>query len=223
MNGVFYADPVMLKSTIFPRRADITIEQVEGYLCEMEAQGLLYRYEAGGDVWQCWPGFADNQPNLRRDREKPEYPPPPEEPPQQDALLAGKMTAECRQDDGKNPAEVKLSEVKLSEDNAPPRSAAPSSAAEVQAAYPELELKAPQYAELDRMIEQRITSQPHLIAAMRWARQKGITDLPAIAKAAIGWRDNGSSPDPPPPRPPPSVIDIPTTPPAWLTGESADG
>jgi len=118
MNGVFYGDAAMVKSFIFPRRTE-SVEQVEAYLQAMEQVGLIYRFEENGDVWQCWPGFADNQPNLRRDREKPEYPIPPRQslvPVRQDD---GSAPADVRQDDGSNPAEEKLSEVKLSEEQGP--------------------------------------------------------------------------------------------------------
>jgi hypothetical protein len=109
MNGVFYGSAEMVKSQIFPRRADVTLENVESYIQEMEALDLIYRYEAAGDVWQCWPGFAENQPNLRRDRERPEYPLPPG--------IDGTMTADDRRDDGKNPAEEKLREGNSSKEN----------------------------------------------------------------------------------------------------------
>lgn len=107
MNGVFYGSATMVKSHVFPRRVDVSLEDIEGYIQEMIALDLIYRFEANGDVWQCWPGFAENQPNLRRDRERPEYPLPPG--------IDGKMTADYRHDDGKDPAEEKLREVKRRE------------------------------------------------------------------------------------------------------------
>lgn len=126
-DGVFHADPMMVRSAIFPRRADITVEQVESYLDEMERQGLIHRFKARGDVWQWWPGFSRNQTGLRRDRESTTYPPPPTH-----------LVDEYRRDDdiqpdkgwhesGENPAEDKLSEGKdkVSEEKAkavpPPR------------------------------------------------------------------------------------------------------
>lgn len=75
-NGVFYGDPIMIKSLIFPRRGDVSIEQVEMYIEEMRAVGLIILFEADGQVWQYWPGFADNQSNLRTEREKTDYPAP---------------------------------------------------------------------------------------------------------------------------------------------------
>ena len=109
MNGVFYGSATMVHSQVFPRRADVSLDDVESYLCEMETQGLMGRFEANGDVWQCWPKFGKNQPNLRRDRERPEYPIPPE--------IDGSLPAAYRQNDGSIPAEEKLSKEKPSKEN----------------------------------------------------------------------------------------------------------
>lgn len=76
INGVFYADPVMVKSLIFPRRGDVNIEQIELYIEAMQRIGLIILFEADGQLWQYWPGFADNQANLRTDREKSDFPAP---------------------------------------------------------------------------------------------------------------------------------------------------
>lgn len=78
-NGVFYGDPVMIKSLIFPRRGDVTIEQVETYLQAMQDVGLIILFEAEGQLWQYWPGFTDNQIGLRADREATDFPLPPTE------------------------------------------------------------------------------------------------------------------------------------------------
>jgi hypothetical protein len=111
-NGVFYGNAQMVKSAIFPRRTDITAEQIEAYLQAMERIGLIIRFVADGDEWQWWPGFLDNQPNLRREREKTGYPLPPEY--RQDD---GNAPDDGGQDDGDTPAEVKLSESNSSESN----------------------------------------------------------------------------------------------------------
>jgi len=105
MNGVFYADPVMVKSMVFPRRADVAIEQVEGCLDAMENIGLMFRFDANGDRWQCWPGFDENQPGLRKERESTGFPFP-----ECCRIVAGTMTDDCRNDDGKMPAEGEVKE-----------------------------------------------------------------------------------------------------------------
>ncbi len=129
VRGVFYADPAMVCSLVFPRRSDVTAEQVAGYLNEMEEQGLIVRFEASNDVWQWWPGFERNQVGLRADREKPDYPAPPSiECPNDYAQDEGgqgdgEARDDARQEDGESAegggnkgSEVKSSEAKLSKE-----------------------------------------------------------------------------------------------------------
>jgi hypothetical protein len=78
-NGVFYGDPVMVRSLVFPWRSDVSIEAVEHYLQEMQKVGLIVLFEADGEKWQYWPGFNDNQIGLRADRETSTYPEPPQD------------------------------------------------------------------------------------------------------------------------------------------------
>ena len=113
VQGVFYGDPAMVRSAIFPRRSDITVDQVEEYLVALESSGLMWRYKAKGDTWQVWPGFLEEQIGIRIDRESPEFPSPPDAKPQ----TAGELPEDCRNNDGNYTAEEKLSEVKLSKEN----------------------------------------------------------------------------------------------------------
>lgn len=76
-NGVFTAEPVLVKSDVFPWRSDITIEQVEHCLTAMEQNGLIVIFWAKGMKWQYWPGFTENQIGLRADRESTDCPEPP--------------------------------------------------------------------------------------------------------------------------------------------------
>ena len=128
-NGVFYADPNMVRSLVFTRRGDVSLERIEQYLQAMEDIGLIVRFKADGERWQYWPGFDRNQPGLRKDRETTNFPPPPistVSEPADDGQNADSLPDECRQDDGNVPdecrqddgemyAEVKLREGKLSE------------------------------------------------------------------------------------------------------------
>lgn len=75
-NGVFYAEPILVKSMVLPWRADITVQQVEHYLMAMEQAGLIVIFQAKGQRWQWWPGFIANQVGLRQDRETSDYPDP---------------------------------------------------------------------------------------------------------------------------------------------------
>jgi hypothetical protein len=117
VRGVFYADPAMVKSGIFPRRDDITSEKVSEYLDAMEAIGLIVRFEANGDTWQYWPGFEHNQVGLRKDREAPNFPAPPAAGEAQED--DGNARDSGGKDAGEMPAEEKVSEVKESKENAP--------------------------------------------------------------------------------------------------------
>ncbi len=78
--GVYHGHPAVVKSYVFPRRTDVTDDDVDGYLDEMEAVGLIVRFRARGDQWMCWPGFEHNQVGLRADRERTHFPPPPPSP-----------------------------------------------------------------------------------------------------------------------------------------------
>jgi hypothetical protein len=113
-NGVFYGEAVMVKSYVLPRRADVTVEQVEGYLQAMEEAELIVRFQARRERWLWWPSFADNQVGLRADRESSDFPPPPEQGDGQEQDdspdNAGYLPDTCRKDDGNHPAQVKLSE-----------------------------------------------------------------------------------------------------------------
>lgn len=143
MRGVFYSDPAMVKSAIFPRRADVTIKQVSGYLQELSNAGLIEIFEANGDVWQCWPGFVHNQVGLRADRETTEYPPPPGMDEAQEDTPRGEMPEASRNDADELPAEEK-EKLKLNsseeEDNITPSACADAQPASPQ---PEKPLKKP--------------------------------------------------------------------------------
>ena len=108
VRGVFYGDPAMVKSTIFPRRADITVEQVAGYLQELCDAGLVEIFQANGDTWQHWPGFAHNQVGLRVERESSDFPLPPGYTEPESQPDDGNLPDNGRNDDGELPAEEKV-------------------------------------------------------------------------------------------------------------------
>lgn len=76
-NGVFHADAQVVRSLVFPLRQDLNTQEVAALLDDMERVGLIRRFCAAGRMWQVWPGFEHNQPYLRRDKEKTDFPPPP--------------------------------------------------------------------------------------------------------------------------------------------------
>lgn len=77
-NGVFHGEPALVKSLIFPYRADVTTEQVREYLQAMQRVGLIVLFVVNRTQYQVWTGFDHNQPYLRKDREgKTDFPTPP--------------------------------------------------------------------------------------------------------------------------------------------------
>jgi hypothetical protein len=77
-NGVFYADPAIVKSLVFPMRVDLSIQKIGEYIDAMVGVKLITLFQFDGRLWQYWPGFDDNQTNLRKDRERSDYPLPQE-------------------------------------------------------------------------------------------------------------------------------------------------
>lgn len=75
--GVFYADPAIVRSFVFPCRVDITVEMIDGYIKAMKEVGLLETFEAKGRKWQYWPGFVHNQSGYIS-RELTSFPEPPD-------------------------------------------------------------------------------------------------------------------------------------------------
>lgn len=69
VEGRTHGDPAMVRSMVFPRRGDITVEQMETYIQQWSDFGLIYWYEGNGDKWIEFVNFKKNQPNLRGDRE----------------------------------------------------------------------------------------------------------------------------------------------------------
>ena len=59
--GRTYGDPAMLCSMLFPRRRDVSIEDMEGYLREWHANKLIIWYKRDGDLWISFPKFLDLQ------------------------------------------------------------------------------------------------------------------------------------------------------------------
>ncbi len=92
----FYADPAIVRATVFPRRADLSIERVDFYMQAIESAGMVTIFEADGQRWQCWPRFADNQVDLRDDREATDFPPPPADAPDKPVKRAGKYPESIR-------------------------------------------------------------------------------------------------------------------------------
>ncbi len=74
--GVFYGDPDTVRGYVAPMLAHLTHARVAAILDDMERVGLIERFNAGGRIWQVWPGFGHNQPYLRGEREASDFPDP---------------------------------------------------------------------------------------------------------------------------------------------------
>jgi hypothetical protein len=109
-DGRMPGDPLLVKNMIFPRRADITTENVARYLRAMHEVGLIIWHSAEGDYFISFPGFAKNQPGMRYDREaESDYPAPPKAPcdppswPDASGNIAGVSPELVRSDAGVSP------------------------------------------------------------------------------------------------------------------------
>ena len=78
VEGRVNGDPALVASMLFPRRRDVSAEQMERYVQEWHDKGLIVWYEAEGDLWIWFPSFDKNQRGLDR-RKEPEslIPEPP--------------------------------------------------------------------------------------------------------------------------------------------------
>lgn len=79
VEGRMTGDPVLLCSLLFPRRRDITPEQMESWIGEWVGAGFLQHYKGrNGDMVIQLKNFEKHQIGLRKSRESPStFPPPP--------------------------------------------------------------------------------------------------------------------------------------------------
>lgn len=79
INGCFSGDPVVINGQILSR-LNKTIDTVEAYLSDLQANHLIIRYAADGDDFVFVPDFVKRQPKLRPEKEaKPTIPLPTRE------------------------------------------------------------------------------------------------------------------------------------------------
>lgn len=68
--GRTYGDPSVVKSMVFPRQDGmITTDQIEGFINEWQAAGLIVWYEVDGDKFIEFPNFEKHQVGLRKEKE----------------------------------------------------------------------------------------------------------------------------------------------------------
>lgn len=132
-------DPALVRSMLFPRRTDVTVDQMKSYIQEWADIGLIEWYEAAGDLWIAFPSFEKNQTGLRKDREpESNIPPPP------GLQVSVNMPEVVRKDAGVDPEKNGLIKVKLIKAN--------NTADAVSPAIQEKE-KLPKYPERDKVIK----------------------------------------------------------------------
>lgn len=110
--GRTHGDPAMVRSMLFPRRTDVTIDKIASYLSEWQQAGLVRIYTANGDTWLDFPNFGKHQTGLRKDHEAASIIPPFED---------GSTTELLRSEDVVETPQIKLStskdQAKVSKDN----------------------------------------------------------------------------------------------------------
>ena len=77
VEGRTYGDPAIVRSLLFPRRSDVTIDDVAEYIQEWHDQELIILYTAKDDIWIQFINFEKNQVGMRKDREAPTNIPAP--------------------------------------------------------------------------------------------------------------------------------------------------
>ena len=118
IKGRTHGDPAVIRSTVFPRHPEITVDEVEGYIKEWVTCGLVNRYEVEDDLYIEFPNFFKHQTGLRPDREPtstiPANPKTEEDFPEDIRQTSGNVPEDIRKSSGSCPAEVKekLREVK---------------------------------------------------------------------------------------------------------------
>ena len=119
VEGRTHGDPAMVRSLLFPRRDDVTLEQMEAYIADWHRLGLVHWYKSNGDLWIEFPNFEKYQVGLRKERE-----PESQIPPLSDGELlpiesdsVGCDPANIRQTSGTNKDKLREDKVKRSEGN----------------------------------------------------------------------------------------------------------
>jgi len=111
VEGRTYGDPELVKSMIFPRQREISVEDVERFIQQWVDAGMIDWYEVDGEMFIQFLNFEKHQVGIRRDKEPASC--IPENPMAENVRNNGGTMAEnVRNDGGKSPPEVK-EEVKV--------------------------------------------------------------------------------------------------------------
>jgi hypothetical protein len=103
--GRMHGDPEVIKGTVCPRIAGVTPDLIRQTAARAQELGLIVWYEVDGESYIEFPGFAANQPHMRKEREQESlYPAPGSE---GCRMLSGSGPDEVRSKSGSCPAEWK--------------------------------------------------------------------------------------------------------------------
>jgi hypothetical protein len=103
--GKMYADPIVFRSIVVPRR-NISLKKIEKYLKEFEKSGLIFRYFVENNCYLICKNFEKHQPGLRKDRESESQIPPV--PADFKAKTCSSTPDLIRNNSGVTPAQVKV-------------------------------------------------------------------------------------------------------------------
>ncbi len=113
IKGRTHGDPAVIRSTVFPRHPEITVDEVEGYIKEWVTCGLVNRYEVEDDLYIEFPNFFKHQTGLRPDREPtstiPANPKTEEDFPEDIRQTSGNVPEDIRQTSGNVPEDIRMS------------------------------------------------------------------------------------------------------------------
>ena len=76
-DGRWEADPDIVKSALFPRRTDMTTDDVAAIIKDWAEQGLIVHYEVDGEWFMYFPKFKDHRVGMRFERGLPQPSPRP--------------------------------------------------------------------------------------------------------------------------------------------------
>lgn len=178
--GRTYGDPAIVKSVIFPRRPEVSVEMVESYINEWHDLGLVNLYEVDDDQYIEFPNFGKHQVGLRIDKEaKSNIPANP--------TLAGKSPEIA----GNYPPKNGLIEVKEEENIKVNGIEVPAAAGAVFSAYErEIGVLTPHIAERLKDASELYTD-GWLIDAIKIASEKQVRNMKYIEAILARWKAEG--------------------------------
>lgn len=110
--GRTMGDPAIVRSMLFPRRDDVTIERMRAYIQEWADIGLIIWYEAKDDWYIFFPAFDRHNSGIRKDREAPSNIPSPELVQSNSGVTQEQLTVNININDKENESQDNKKEIK---------------------------------------------------------------------------------------------------------------